>query len=62
MSGDPGEFIREWNRAAIRRNGGVVVTPHGEISDETAEQIQLAEQAGRPVTYVTLRRTPPNRS
>ncbi|WP_433467015.1 hypothetical protein [Spirillospora sp. CA-128828] len=49
------DFIREWNRAAIARNGGVVITPQGRITAETAEQIQIAEDAGRPVTYVTRR-------
>ncbi|TMQ90337.1 hypothetical protein ETD83_35890 [Actinomadura soli] len=49
------DFIRAWNRAAIERNGGVVITPRGVISAETAEQIRLAEGAGRPVTYVTRR-------
>ncbi|MES9606170.1 hypothetical protein [Actinomadura sp. NPDC000929] len=49
------DFIREWNRAAIIRNGGVVITPRGQITAETAEHIRLAEDAGQRVTYVTSR-------
>jgi hypothetical protein len=52
---DPAEFIRNWNRAAIRRTGGVVICPRGQVTDETAEQITLAEEAGHAVKWVTGR-------
>ncbi|QXJ25926.1 hypothetical protein AGRA3207_007495 [Actinomadura graeca] len=49
------EFIRRWNDAAVRRNGGIVITPYGEIDTETARQITLAKQAGRPVRIIRIR-------
>jgi hypothetical protein len=45
-------FIADWNTAAIRRNGGVVITPDGHISEETAAQIQIAEAAEAPIAYI----------
>lgn len=47
-------FIRQWNDAAVRRNGGVVITSYGEIDEDTARLIRLAKEAGRRVFYVRV--------
>jgi len=46
-------FIRQWNDSMIRQNGGVVITPNGELDEETLRQIAIAEAAGHQVEYVT---------
>lgn len=48
------EFIGTWNDAAVRRNGGVVITPYGEIDQETARLIKVAKEANRRVFYVSV--------
>jgi hypothetical protein len=59
MSTDDAEAvrqIRQWNDAAVARNGGIVISPNGELDDETKRLIAIAEKAGKRVEIITRRR------